>query len=520
MKKKSEIILAGLLLLSMLLHAMPVYATTLEDNSNESKVEVQTAQLNNEKEKVTLTADTVIGMWGTAHWTFNTSTGEFFVGEGDLISKSTSPWSAGKILKENIKTITFLGKVIAPEDSSYLFANFSNLETINNGVNFDTSKAQNMSYMFYKASSLKNLDISSWNTSSATNISGMFNGTSSLKNLDISNWDTSSAIIIRDMFSSATSLESLDLSGWDTSSVTTMDSMFYNTSSLKNLNISTWDTSSVEDVWGMFTHASSLKSLDISGWDMSNVTDMSLMFYDTSSLESLDLSNWDTSNVTEMVYMFYSANSLKSLNISNWDTSSVTDMSGMFELANKLATIKLGKNTIFDATAKLPSLDTYPFNDTWTGKTTGNKYDSSQNFMTNYDGTKPDTYNRNVYKYNLTYMNEDTELVKDAVSVLDEYKIKDTRDFTIKGKVITGWNTEKDGSGTDYPLGTVLTVKDERDYNRNFKNGIILYAKTEERAVTLVGGTGTLTTSVETKLKDFTQTRLSGISRFETAVKV
>ena len=49
-----------------------------------------------------------------------------------------------------------------------------------------------MSYMFYKCSSLSSLpDISKWNTSSVTNMRYMFNGCSSLSSLpDISKWNT------------------------------------------------------------------------------------------------------------------------------------------------------------------------------------------------------------------------------------------------------------------------------------------------------------------------------------------
>ena len=70
---------------------------------------------------------------------------------------------------------------------------------------------ENTSYMYCKCSSLKSIDLSSFNTSNVKDIRGMFFGCSSL--------------------------ESIDLSSFNTSNVNNMDLMFYNCSSLKKDNI-------------------------------------------------------------------------------------------------------------------------------------------------------------------------------------------------------------------------------------------------------------------------------------------
>jgi surface protein len=44
--------------------------------------------------------------------------------------------------------------------------------------------------MFYNASSLTSLDLSSFNTSSVTNMISMFRGASSLTSLDLTSWNT------------------------------------------------------------------------------------------------------------------------------------------------------------------------------------------------------------------------------------------------------------------------------------------------------------------------------------------
>ena len=65
--------------------------------------------------------------------------------------------------------------------------------------------------MFYKCSSLKSADLSSFNTTNVNNMESMFNGCSSL--------------------------ESLDLSSFNTTNVNNMDYMFYGCSSLKKENV-------------------------------------------------------------------------------------------------------------------------------------------------------------------------------------------------------------------------------------------------------------------------------------------
>ncbi|MCR5573130.1 MAG: BspA family leucine-rich repeat surface protein, partial [Candidatus Saccharibacteria bacterium] len=124
----------------------------------------------------------------------------------------------------------------------------------------------NMSYMFYNASKLTNIDgAASWDTSSVTNMSSMFSGASGLTSID-------------------------GAASWDTSSVTNMGSMFYGASGLTNIGaLSGWDTSSVTNMYQMFRGASNLTNIDgATNWNTGKVTNMSYMFYGASSLTSLD----------------------------------------------------------------------------------------------------------------------------------------------------------------------------------------------------------------------------------------
>jgi surface protein len=289
-------------------------------------------------------------------------------------------------------TIGAQGNIIANPNSSYLFYDFENVESVDltyldtsqvtdmNSMfvrcssltsldlsNFDTSQVEDMGYMFYYCFSLTDLNVSSFNTIKVTSMSNMFYNCSSMINLDLGNFNTSKVKNMSYMFASCRSLTDLDLSSIDTHQVTNMSFMFSNCESLTSLDLSSFDTSKVTDMERMFSYCEKLVSLDLTIFNTSQVTDMNYMFYnsscltsinlssfntsqvtnmssmfsDCSSLISLDVSNFNTSQVTGMSYMFYECSSLTSLNVSSFDTSQVTNMSHMFSYCTNLTTLDL-----------------------------------------------------------------------------------------------------------------------------------------------------------------------------------
>ena len=75
-----------------------------------------------------------------------------------------------------------------------------NLEEINFGEKFDTSKVTDMSEMFYQCSSLTNLDLSNFNTNKVTNMVFMFYGCQQLSTITVGEgWNESNADVT-DMF--------------------------------------------------------------------------------------------------------------------------------------------------------------------------------------------------------------------------------------------------------------------------------------------------------------------------------
>ena len=264
------------------------------------------------------------------------------------------------------------GGLSAPEDCSYLFAGYENVESIQFGSKFDTSKVTNMycmfcmcgnlgtldvsgfdtskvtdmGFMFYECSSLGALDVSGFDTSKVTTMRSMFNNCSSLTALDVSGFDTARVESMRAMFSSCSALEALDVSGFDTSKVESMRTMFWQCSEVETLDVSGFDTTNVTDMYDMFAKCGNLRELDVSGFDTAKVTNMRAMFWQCGSLKELDVSGFDTAKVTTMRSMFAECSNLRELDVSGFDTANVTDLYAMFYGCGSLKALEVsGFNT-------------------------------------------------------------------------------------------------------------------------------------------------------------------------------
>ncbi|WP_137599675.1 BspA family leucine-rich repeat surface protein [Enterococcus nangangensis] len=265
-----------------------------------------------------------------------TTDGVLYLEAGTLLSPEgpsydlTYPWSKNI---SNIRKVVIEGKVVLPKTPK-LFTKMTRLKTIDNIELLDTSRVEDMSYMFYDVTEIDTLDLSSWDTSNVTDMSGMFKETYKLKDLFIANWNVSKVTNMSNMFYDATGLTSLNLNFWDVSNVKDMSGMFSVgnltlTSNLKELNIDAWNVKNVQNMNYMFL-GSAISSLDLSNWNVSNVTAMSGMFEEVFNLPSLDLSKWNTSKVINMTNMFRRIKNLNNLNLSGWNVALVQNMYFMF----------------------------------------------------------------------------------------------------------------------------------------------------------------------------------------------
>ena len=247
--------------------------------------------------------------------------------------------------------------VIANIDSSYLFYNLRNLNSIN--LNYlNTSKTENMTSMFhytgFNSTSFK-LDLgNNFDTSNVTSMSSTFAYTGSSSPVFTLNlgtkFNTSKVRSMSNMFSSAgqnSPLMTLNLGEhFDTSNVEGMSQMFSRVG-YSNLNFtldlgSKFDTSKVRYMDRMFEsagHLSNSFTLNLGNhFNTSSVERMNNMFESTGYTDqnfNLDLGpNFDTIKVSNMSSMFNKMGySSKVINLelgSKFNTSNVTDMSSMF----------------------------------------------------------------------------------------------------------------------------------------------------------------------------------------------
>ena len=220
------------------------------------------------------------------------------------------------------------GALYANQDSSFLFYNFQNIDSINNIEVLNTSKVTNMRAMFSETgqnSTVFTLDLgNNFDTSNVENMSSMFSM--------CGHSNTAYTLNLGDKF--------------DTGKVINMYGMFYSTgyhSTNFTLDLgNNFDTSNVENMSYMFASTgsrSTVFTLDLGNkFDTSKVTNMSYMFYSTGrecTNFTLDLgNNFDTSNVEDMSCMFDATgynSTVFTLDIGNkFYTSKVTNMSNMF----------------------------------------------------------------------------------------------------------------------------------------------------------------------------------------------
>ena len=263
----------------------------------------------------------------------------------DEKSSSSKPVWAG-ILHSRNKVVTKVVfdasfKDFRPTTTEGWFYNLSELTTIEDLQNLNTSKVTDMSSMFEGCWSLTSLNVSNFNTSAVTNMRDMFGDCSSLTSLNVSNFNTSAVTNMRDMFAGCTSLTKLNVSNFNTSAVTNMSRMFFRCFGLTSLNLSNFNTSKVTDMGRMFEGCSGLTSLNLSNFNTSAVTDMSSMFEGCSGLQLLYVSSFNTSKVTDMSDMFRDCSGVTSLNVSNFNTSSVTSMWRLFYGCSSLTSLNL-----------------------------------------------------------------------------------------------------------------------------------------------------------------------------------
>ncbi|WP_125588073.1 BspA family leucine-rich repeat surface protein, partial [Companilactobacillus jidongensis] len=149
-----------------------------------------------------------------------------------------------------ITTVNISTPIVAPADSSYMFANMTNLTSFNNDTlsNLDTSAVTNAEGMFKNDKNISIIDLSGNDVSKAENISHMFENDDLLTTIKFSdtglkNIVNGSYAFANDPLLSSFTKPNTDISSmnsWNAYNATDLKAMFKNDVSLGDINLGTW----------------------------------------------------------------------------------------------------------------------------------------------------------------------------------------------------------------------------------------------------------------------------------------
>ena len=150
----------------------------------------------------------------------------------------------------------------------YAFITIASIPSIVlNDKNFTTMWAYFLSSIdtLYKSHEKGNIKVKFIFNKFLTSTCCMFRGCSSLKSIDLSSFNTTNVENMNCMFAECSSLQSIDLSSFKTTNVEDMRWMLYGCSSLQSINLSSFNTTNVYNYnmrW-MFSGCSSLKKENV-----------------------------------------------------------------------------------------------------------------------------------------------------------------------------------------------------------------------------------------------------------------
>ena len=218
----------------------------------------------------------------------------------DVTNSSSQLWSMG--MKSVVFATSF--KDVQPQSTRSWFSGCGGLTSIKGIENLNTSEVTDMSSMFMECSSLKELDLSTFDTKKVKSFFSMFAKCESLQSLK-QNFDVSSATDFSSMFRECKGLEAIDLSNFKSNRATSTAYMFLWCENLVSVDLSNFVTNSVTDMTSMFSLCTKLPTLDISSFNTSKVTNMTEMFAGDVNLATIFISSgWSTQSVTESEAMF------------------------------------------------------------------------------------------------------------------------------------------------------------------------------------------------------------------------
>ena len=166
------------------------------------------------------------------------------------------------------------GKINAPIGSENLFANLSNLKSID-FTNFTTYYLETITSWFKDDTNLESLDLSGFNTDTLIAMWSAFHRCTNLKSINFTGWHPNLSGIAN-AFYGCENITSLDLTNFNVDKVTSFASIFEGMNKLKTLNISTWNPTKTTSVKNMFNYCTSLEKADMRLFNITEGTDTTL----------------------------------------------------------------------------------------------------------------------------------------------------------------------------------------------------------------------------------------------------
>ena len=250
-------------------------------------------------------------------------------------------------LKEGENKIRFLIKDYEINNLEYMFYNCSSLKNIEGLKYFDVKNVNNFTYMFSGCESLSDITaLENWNVSHGNNFSDMFSGCKSLSDITaLKNWNVSNGNNFSSMFSGCESLSDIiALNNWKVSNGNNFSFMFKGCEKLSDITaLKNWKVSNGNNYLYIFSGCKQLSDITaLKNWDVSKANNFSHMFSVCLSLKDITtLKNWAVSNCNNFSYMFKGCESLSDIKaLEFWDVSKGNDFSNMFSGCKNLSDIR------------------------------------------------------------------------------------------------------------------------------------------------------------------------------------
>lgn len=266
------------------------------------------------------------------------------------------------------------------------FNNCLKTELIEGLKYIDTSTFTSLKEIFQYCSSLKEIDVSSWDITLVEDMQGLFEGCNEVTSVgDLSLWKPYNLRHVARMFSNCNNLTDASIWHFDVSRVTDMNHMFNYCEKLENINVSSWDVSNVTDMSYMFCHTNNEDIINqLQNWTPKSIKNLSY-FLSGTPLVNVDLSIWPEKfedntygmyfEPKDISYMFSDCTSLETVNISNWApryyaySAEEINLSGLFKGCTNLVDTSMtewhrvggSKARMFESCSSLPESEIHDF---------------------------------------------------------------------------------------------------------------------------------------------------------------